>query len=170
MPFRLPRDARLVRFPAADGVSLEGRLTLGGGDRAVVLCHPHPLYGGSMLTPVTLTAEEVFHAAGYTTLAFNFRGVGGSGGAHDEGRAELGDVSGALAYLDGTLGDVLAVRAIAGYSFGSWVGGRAAAADRRVGRYLGIAPVVNHYAYGFLRDAQARLALIAGRRDPYGDL
>jgi hypothetical protein len=169
MPFRLPRDAKLVHFPAADGVRLEGRLTLGDPDRAVVLCHPHPLYGGSMLTPVTLTAEQAFHTAGYTTLAFNFRGVGGSAGTHDEGRAEVGDVRGALTFLDETLGDALAVRAIAGYSFGSWVGGRAAAADPRVGLYLGIAPVVNQYDYTFLRDATARLALIAGRRDPYCD-
>jgi alpha/beta superfamily hydrolase len=169
MPFRLPRDATLVRFPAADGVSLEGRLTLGGRDRAVVLCHPHPLYGGSMLTPVTLTAEEAFRGAGYTTLAFNFRGVGGSGGTHDEGRAEVGDVRGALAFLDDTLGEGLVVRAIAGYSFGSWVGGRAAAAEPRVGRFLGIAPVVSRYDYGDLRGLAACVALIAGRHDPYGD-
>src|SRR5215831_9828444 len=60
MAFRLARDARLVRFSSADGVSLEGRLTGEGRDRGVVLCHPHPLYGGSMLTPVILTVEAAF--------------------------------------------------------------------------------------------------------------
>src|SRR5262249_29285568 len=50
MAFRLPRGAQLLRFPSTDGLSLEGRLTAGAGDRGVVLCHPHPLYGGSMLT------------------------------------------------------------------------------------------------------------------------
>src|SRR5215468_6879900 len=85
--FRLPRGAQLVRFHSADGLSLEGRLTAGDRDCGVVLCHPHPLYGGSMLTPVILTVEAAFHEAGFTTLAFNFRGVGGSEGAHGEGRA-----------------------------------------------------------------------------------
>jgi alpha/beta superfamily hydrolase len=94
MAFRLPRGARLVRFPSADGLQLEGRLTAGSRDQGVVLCHPHPLYGGSMLTPVILTVETVFRTAGFTTLAFNFRGVGASQGTHGEGRTEVADVAG----------------------------------------------------------------------------
>ena len=84
----LPASSRrqLVRFPSADGLSLEGRLTPGARDRGVVLCHPHPLYGGSMLTPVILTVETAFREAGFTTLAFNFRGVGASEGTHGEGQ------------------------------------------------------------------------------------
>ena len=103
MAFRLPRDARLVRFPSGDGLQLEGRLTAGGRDRGVVLCHPHPLYGGSMLTPVILTVETAFREAGFTTLAFNFRGVGASEGTHGEGRTEVADVAGALAHLRAAL-------------------------------------------------------------------
>ena len=57
MAFRLPRGAKLLRFPSGDGLQLEGRLTPGDRERGVVLCHPHPLYGGSMLTPVILTVE-----------------------------------------------------------------------------------------------------------------
>jgi alpha/beta superfamily hydrolase len=135
----------------------------------VVLCHPHPLYGGSMLTPVTLTAEEVFQAEGYTTLAFNFRGVGGSAGTHGAGEAELADVRGALAFLAETLGGPVATQVIAGYSFGSWVGGRVAMSDARVAAYLGIAPPLAHSDFGFLREARCRVALIAGRRDEHGD-
>src|SRR5215510_1471976 len=130
--FRLPRGAQLVRFQSADGLSLEGRLTAGERDRGVVLCHPHPLYGGSMLTPVILTVEAAFRAAGFTTLAFNFRGVGGSEGTHGEGRTEVEDVAGALVRLGAALEDPALV-AVAGYSFGSLVGGQAAAADPLVG-------------------------------------
>src|SRR5262245_26963141 len=124
MAFKLPRDARLVRFSSGDGLRLEGRLTPGESDRGVVLCHPHPLYGGSMLTPVILTVEAAFRAAKFTTLAFNFRGVGASEGTHGEGRTEVEDVQGALAHLRTTLDGVPRLVAVAGYSFGSHVGGR----------------------------------------------
>jgi alpha/beta superfamily hydrolase len=185
--FRLHRDARLVHFASADGVRLEGRLTVvspergaapdpGGAQgratapgRGVVLCHPHPLYGGSMLSPVVLTAEQAFREAGWSTLAFNFRGVGGSSGTFDEGRAEQGDVAGALAYLAEVLGDQLTRPAVAGYSFGSWVGGQVAATDPRVGFYLGIAPVLNLREFGFLQAARFRLALIGAARDEFCD-
>jgi alpha/beta superfamily hydrolase len=169
MAFRLPRGARLIRFPSADGLQLEGRLTPGSAEQGVVLCHPHPLYGGSMLTPVILTVEATFHAAGWTTLAFNFRGVGASEGSHGEGKTEVADVAGALAHLRGALGGAPRTVAVAGYSFGSHVGGRAAAADPGVGFYLGVAPVVLRYDYGFLRELRGRVGLIAGARDEYSD-
>ena len=158
-----------MRFTSADRLSLEGRLTAGDRDRGVVLCHPHPLYGGSMLTPVILTVEAAFHEAGFTTLAFNFRGVGGSEGTYGEGRAEVADVAGALAHLRAALGGEPRLIAIAGYSFGSHVGGRAASVDPGVGFYLGVAPVVARYDYGFLGGIQGRVALIAGARDEYSD-
>jgi alpha/beta superfamily hydrolase len=169
MAFRLPRGAEVLRFPSADGLQLEGRLTPGDRDRGVVLCHPHPLYGGSMLTPVILTVEAAFHAAGFTTLAFNFRGVGGSEGTHGEGRAEVADVLGALARLRAALDPAPRLVAVAGYSFGSHVGGRAAAADPGVGFYLGVAPVLARYDYGFLASLRGRVALISGTRDEYSD-
>ena len=169
MAFRLPRGATLVRFPSADGLSLEGRMVAGARDRGVVLCHPHPLYGGSMLTPVIMTVEAAFHAAGFTTLAFNFRGVGASEGTHGEGRAEVQDVAGALAHLRTSLDAAPRLVAVAGYSFGSHVGGRAAAADPGVGFYLGVAPVVLRYDYSFLAGVGGRVALISGARDEYSD-
>ncbi len=128
MPIRLSRNATLVHFASSDNLQLEGRLTRGNDERAVVLCHPHPLHGGSMLTPVIMTVEQVFQEAGYTTLAFNFRGVGGSEGTYGEGRAEVADVTGALTHLETVLGVSAKRFAVAGYSFGSFVGAMAAAA------------------------------------------
>ena len=104
MAIRLSSSASLVHFSSSDGLRIEGRLTKASADRAVVLCHPHPLYGGSMLTPVIMTAEQAFQEAGYTTLAFNFRGVGGSEGTYGEGPAEVADVIGALDHLEEALG------------------------------------------------------------------
>jgi len=170
MGFRLSRDSRLVRFPSADGLALEGRLTPGDPGRAVVLCHPHPRYGGSMLTPVILQVEQAFREAGYTTLAFNFRGVGGSEGGFGGGQAEVADVQGALAFLAETPGGPPAARAVAGYSFGSAVGARAAALEPGVTFYLGIAPPLALEAFDVLPAVTARIALIGGRRDEFGDL
>jgi alpha/beta superfamily hydrolase len=118
-----------------------------------------------MLTPVILTVEAAFRAAGFTTLAFNFRGVGASEGTHGEGRTEVADVAGALAQLRAALDGQPGLVAVAGYSFGSHVGGRAASADPGVGFCLGVAPVLARYDYGFLAGLRGRVALIAGAHD-----
>jgi alpha/beta superfamily hydrolase len=167
MAIRLSPLARLVHFPSADGLRLEGRCTPGEPERTAVLCHPHPLYGGSMLTPVIMTVEQAFQKAGFTTLAFNFRGVGGSQGEYDEGRAETADVAGALSYHEESLGHPPRVRVVAGYSFGSAVGGRVAARDPRVSGYLGVAPPLVHDDFAFLRAARCPVALIGAGRDEF---
>ncbi len=169
MAIRLSPHARLVHFLSSDGLRIEGRLTPGAADRAAVLCHPHPLYGGSMLTPVIMTAEQVFQEAGYTTLAFNFRGVGASQGVHGEGQAETADVEGGLSFLEETLGAHPSFQGIVGYSFGSYVGAQVAARDLRVHFYLGIAPPLDRYDFGFLKGAHCAIALIAGTRDEFCD-
>lgn len=170
MTIRLARDARLVRFPSSDGLQIEGRLTRRDRERAVVLCHPHPLHGGSMLTPVIMTAEQIFQESGYTTLIFNFRGVGASEGAYGEGLAEVADVTGGLSFLEETLGGPPRLQAVAGYSFGSFVGGSVAASDPRVRLYLGIAPPLNAYDFGFLKAAMCAVALIGAKRDEFCDV
>jgi alpha/beta superfamily hydrolase len=148
-----------------------------------------------MLSPVILVAEQAFREAGWATLGFNFRGVGGSQGSHGEGRDEADDVSGALDELarqlsaPGEAGPGSAAGpsseagrspggtepdtrpppglAVAGYSFGSAVGGRVAVADARVSFYLGIAPPVDHYDFSFLREARGPVALVMADRDRY---
>ena len=104
---------------AGPGLSLEAALALpAGARRGVVVCHPHPLYGGDMDNPVVTTVAEACASAGLATLRFNFRGVGGSGGAWDEGRGEQADVRAALAHLRAHL-PAAARLALAGYSFGA---------------------------------------------------
>ncbi|MBN2809821.1 MAG: alpha/beta fold hydrolase [Deltaproteobacteria bacterium] len=114
-------------------VSLEGLLTKGLGTSGVVLTHPHPLYGGEMNNPVVKCVAKVFQAAGWSTLRFNFRGVGASQGRYDEGRGEVDDLLAAVAYLRTQgVGEIY----LAGYSFGAWIIYQAIAADRISG--LGI--------------------------------
>jgi alpha/beta superfamily hydrolase len=110
-----------VSLATRDGATLEARATLPIAARgAIVVCHPHPLYGGDMDNPVVVRAVEVCAELGFATLRFNFRGVGRSTGTHDGGRAEQADVVAALHHL----ADVVRVKvplALAGYSFGAAV-------------------------------------------------
>src|SRR6267378_7463819 len=86
---------------------------------AAVVCHPHPLFGGTMHNKVVYQAAKSLDALGIPVLRFNFRGVGLSAGAHARGFGELSDVRAALDFLaDGFPGAPLL---LAGFSFGSWV-------------------------------------------------
>ena len=115
-----------ILFPAGKH-RLEGYWQSGTGDKGVVITHPHPLYGGTMDNPVVETIQNAYHRNGYTTLRFNFRGVGGSQGNHDNGRGEQDDVRAAIAYAESM--NVSAVD-LAGYSFGAWVNAGVVADNR----------------------------------------
>ena len=118
-------DTRRVVFTTPDKrVQLEGRLTEKGGRRGIVIAHPHPLYGGDMDNPVVVTLAETFSAAGWNSLRFNFRGVGGSSGRYDEGRGEIEDLLAARKRLAESGSREIF---LAGYSFGAWIIARAAA-------------------------------------------
>lgn len=132
---------------------------------AAVICHPHPLYGGNMYNNVTSALKKGLLELGVACLRFNFRGTGGSEGSHGEGLDELEDVRAALDYLV-ALEDIDADRVlVAGYSFGCWVGLRAAAADSRPVRLIGISPPVDSYDFSFLFDETRPKLLVAGDRD-----
>ena len=106
----------------ADGLLLEGRLYAPDTDPAagVVVCHPHPLYGGDSSNNVVLSICDALVKNNIAALAFNFRGVGGSEGTHDNGVGEQYDVIAALACLKATLPSIQRV-GLAGYSFGAGV-------------------------------------------------
>jgi alpha/beta superfamily hydrolase len=118
---------RKSEIEIAEPCRLEGQLRNPGREKGVVVAHPHPLYGGDMHNPVVTTIAETFAAAGWTSLTFNFRGVGRSQGSYDDGRGEIDDLLAARSFLvDSGIGEV----ALAGYSFGTWIIGLAAAAGR----------------------------------------
>ena len=90
-----------------------------------LVAHPHPLQGGTLDNKVAQTLAKAFFALGYVAVRFNFRGVGASHGAFDEGVGETEDALGALAYARAHYGAALPV-ALAGFSFGSYVQTRVA--------------------------------------------
>ena len=106
-----------ISLETSDGETLEAEVIVADTARlGVVITHPHPTYGGSMHTPVPAALFQRAGELGLTALRFNFRGVGASTGAHDEGRAERSDVEAALAYVaDLTEGGLL----LTGWSFGA---------------------------------------------------
>jgi len=133
-----------------------------------VVCHPHPLFGGTLHNKVVHAAAEALARRGLPTLRFNFRGVGRSAGRHDNGRGEQEDLGAALAFLEERYPGrkILA----AGYSFGAFVALAVGCADERVVSLVAIAAPVGVYPFGFLRACRKPLVLIQGEADPLAPL
>ena len=161
-----------ITFPVgegADALTLEGLLSTSQAPTlGAVLCHPHPLYGGEMHNNVVSALAYAFQKENIATLRFNFRGVGRSEGAHDEGVAEREDVKAAVT----TLLDRQAVSTVvvAGYSFGSMVGLQAGAEDDRVQRLIGVAFPLGLRDPAFLVPVTKPVLFISGDRDTYSPI
>jgi len=148
------------------GLTLEAWLGIVDAPRGgLVLCHPHPLYGGDMDNPVVVRAAEVAREVGVATLRFNFRGAGASSGIHDRGEGEQDDIRGALTVLRQRV--PLAPLALAGYSFGAWVSSRVAAREPGLAGVCLIAPPLTMADIAIPDGADLRLLVVAGTRDPY---
>ncbi len=150
-------------------ITLEGILRIPGGPGgrvpAAVICHPHPLFGGSMRNNVTEALAAELTDRGMATLLFNFRGTGRSGGFHGGGVTEIEDVISAMDFLAGRTEVDPSRMVVAGYSFGCWVGLKAARQDPRPRVLIGVSPPLNMYDFGFLRDETRPKLLITGDLD-----
>jgi len=133
---------------------------------AALVCHPHPLFGGTMHNKVVYQAAKAIHRRGAPVLRFNFRGAGLSEGEHDKGRGEQDDVRAALDYLATQCPSRPVV--LAGFSFGSWVGLRVGCEDARVTALIGLGIPVNDADFAFLRACAKPKLFIQGGEDPYG--
>jgi len=160
------RPARI----ACGSISLEAALDVPpgpGSHPGAVVCHPHPLYGGTMDNNVVRGVSDALLRGGFAVLRFNFRGVGGSGGEHGDGRAEAEDVAAALAHL----ADVPAVDAsrlaLVGYSFGAAVGLPVGAADSRVQALAAVAPPLAILPLNDLAGCAKPKLAVAGSADAY---
>ncbi|HET9919544.1 MAG TPA: alpha/beta fold hydrolase [Ktedonobacteraceae bacterium] len=130
---------------------------------AGLVCHPHPLYGGTMDNKVVFKVAQVMQLVGMPALRFNFRGVGHSTGSYDEGRGEMDDVRYALDFLSRRYPGLPVV--LAGFSFGSWVGLRVAAADDRVQAMIGLGVPARSFNGDTLSGSHKPKLIIQGTED-----
>ena len=131
-----------------------------------LICHPHPVYGGTMHNKVVFRAAKAALAAGLPTLRFNFRGAGKSAGTFDEGNGEREDVRAALNHLAERFPNLPIV--LVGFSFGAWVGLAVGANDQRVTALVGLGLPVDSHDCSFLRQAAKPKLIIQGTHDQYG--
>jgi len=167
-------DTASIRSLFLDGPAgrLEALLNAGSptATHAALVCHPHPLYGGTLHNKVVFHAMKSLHSFGFPVLRFNFRGAGLSEGGHDHGVGEIEDVRTALDWLEHeyTLPIIFA-----GFSFGAAVGLRVACPDPRVTALIGLGlPVTpiddRNYDFDFLRACAKAKLFVSGSRDQFG--
>jgi alpha/beta superfamily hydrolase len=133
---------------------------------AAVVCHPHPLFGGTMHNKVVYQLARTLDRLGIPALRFNFREVGLSAGKHDRGLGERDDVRAALNYVASEFPRVPLM--IAGFSFGCWVGLRVGCEDSRVIELAGLGAPVNDTDMSFLTASDKPRLFIQGEKDQYG--
>lgn len=135
---------------------------------AALVCHPHPLFGGTMHNKVIYQTAKSLDALGLPVLRFNFRGAGMSLGTHDRGRAEQKDVAAALDFLAAEFLGIPLL--LAGFSFGCWVGLRVGCTDDRVTELIGLGAPVNDSDFSYLESCVKPKLFVHGAKDPYGSV
>jgi uncharacterized protein len=128
-----------------------------------LVCHPHPLYGGTMHNKVVFKAAQTLQALNIPSLRFNFRGVGRSTGSYDEGRGEMDDARYALEFLSRRYPGVPAI--ISGFSFGAYVGLMVAASDDRVQAMIGLGVPARMFDGNSLQNSHQPKLFIHGTAD-----
>jgi uncharacterized protein len=157
-----------ISFPSGE-LTLEGMIAKPTStvERGAIVCHPHPLYGGSMFNNVVEAALEAMWRLGWATLRFNFRGVGQSGGEHGGGSGEAEDAAAAVRFLAARQGLSSQTIALAGYSFGAMAALNAAPSLPDLGALILIALPLRMAQAEALKQLHAPVVLAAGDRDNY---
>ena len=166
---KTPHDSRNLFLDGPAG-KLEAILwtpSSGPARLAAVVCHPHPLFGGTMHNKVVYNAAKALDALGLAVLRFNFRGAGMSEGKHDRGIGEREDVRAALDLLAAEFPKTPLL--VAGFSFGCWVGLRVGCEDTRVQALIGLGAPVNSSDFSYLNRCSKPKLFVHGSKDQFGD-
>jgi alpha/beta superfamily hydrolase len=135
---------------------------------AAVICHPHPLGGGTLHNKVVFRAARGLEEANVATLRFNFRGVGASHGKHEEGHGEQNDVVAAVDWMRRKHPGLKMI--VGGFSFGAWVASRVASDLADVFAMFLIGTPINKYDFGHLRHCDKPMLFLHGTQDEHGDV
>lgn len=146
-------------FFESKGLKIEGMVEETGGEKGVVVSHPHPLYGGTMHNNVVRAVTHAYRDEGYSTLRFNFRSVENSEGVFSNGMGEQDDVKAALKTLGKKHMD------LAGYSFGAWVNALGLEEFEEARRLIMVSPPVSVIDFDFLDRSPKIQLVICGSRD-----
>jgi alpha/beta superfamily hydrolase len=165
-PFPTAAASLLLRGPAG-AIELACALPENEPRNGVaIVCHPHPLQGGTMLNKVVTTLERALGELGLATVRFNFRGVGRSEGAHDEGRGESDDLAAVAAWVRREKPG--AALWLAGFSFGSYVVLRAAP-TLAPAQVILIAPPVGRWDFSTIEWPACPVLIVQGDEDDIVD-
>jgi len=158
-----------VSFPSGE-LFLEGVLAIPEGTGpfpAVIVCHPHPLYGGSIDNNVVYSLSETLTRASLASFKFNFRGVGGSQGEFGQGIGEQEDVEAAISFIN-TVKKVDSKRiGLAGYSAGAGFALPVGLNDVRIKALAAVSPPLPMFDFDFLKDCPKPKLFISGSRDNF---
>jgi len=158
-----------VSFPSGE-LFLEGILAIpkgAGAFPAVIVCHPHPLYGGSMDNNVVSSLSETLTQASFVSFKFNFRGVGGSQGEFGQGIGEQEDVKAAISFIS-KVKEVDSKRiGLAGYSAGAGFALPVGCKDARIKALAAVSPPLTMFDFDLLKDCPKAKLLISGSRDNF---
>ena len=145
---------------------LEGRYThskIPNAPLAIIL-HPNPEHGGTMNNKVTYYLFQSFVERGFSTLRFNFRGVGRSQGCFDKGEGELSDAASALDWMQ-ELNPNAPYTWVAGFSFGAWIGMQLLMRRPEIRGFVAVSPPANVYDFSFLAPCQTSGLIMQGAKD-----
>lgn len=131
---------------------------------AAILLHPHPQHGGTMNNKVVYSLYQSFVKRGFSTLRFNFRGVGRSQGVFDSGQGELSDAASALDWMQ-TYNPNAQTCWIAGFSFGAWISMQLMMRRPEISGFISIAPPANIHDFSFLAPCPASGLILHGDKD-----
>jgi len=151
-------------FYESGGLMLEGLYAPSPGTRGVVVAHPHPLMGGSMRDNVVMALVAVFQQNRYSTLRFNFRGVGRSEGIFDDGVGEVEVLKASMACLSG---QGVSGMAVAGYSFGALMAAKHLLNDWNIALTVLVSPPTDGPVIDGARFRGTRGFMVCGDRDPF---
>jgi len=154
-----------VIFNGPDG-RLEGRYQHGKLPNAPIalLLHPHPQHGGTMNHKVVYALYHSFARRGFSTLRFNFRGVGRSQGKFDNGQGELSDAAAALDWMQSFNPNAVSCW-VGGFSFGAWIGMQLLMRRPEIDGFVSVAPPANNYDFTFLAPCPSSGLIIHGSKD-----
>lgn len=154
-----------VIIPGPEG-RLEGRYQHNNTKNApaALILHPHPLYGGTMNNKVVYSMFQTYVDMGFSTLRFNFRGIGRSQGTYGDGLGELTDAATALDWLQQQNPDASSIW-ICGFSFGAWISLQLLMRRPEIEGFVAISPPANLYDFTFLSPCPSSGLVTMGTKD-----